>query len=91
LNGLPDALPEGTRYTSHGVEIELLGPSTRRTDGTYTVPARRYVTTGHVSPAPVENAGFRQSLDLCGAVVTLPEPVKLDPYVEHRKKIGDDK
>jgi len=84
-------LPTGTRYTSHGVEIELLGPSTRRTDGTYTVPRRRYVATGVVSDAPVENAFFWQSLELCGAAVVLPEPVKLDPYVEHRKKIGDDK
>lgn len=83
-------LPAGTRYTSNGVECELLGPSVLRDDGTYTVPARRYVATGVVSPAPVETAVFRQSLELTGPVV-LPEPVKVDPYAEHRRKIGDDK
>lgn len=87
---LPAVLPPGTRYTANGVECELLGPSTRRDDGTYTVPARRYVATGVVSPEPVETAVFRQSLELTGPVV-LPEAVKVDPYVEHRKKIGDDK
>ncbi len=85
----PETLPTGTRYTVNGVEIELLGPSTRRPNGTYTVPARRY--SGHVSPAPVETPCFWQSLELCGAVVTLPEAEKLDPYAEHRRKIGDDK
>jgi hypothetical protein len=86
-NPLPLTLPTGTRYTSHGVEYELLGPSTLRDDGTYPVPARRYVASGYVSPAPVEGIADCQSLELCG-VVTLPEA---DPYVEHRKKIGDDK
>lgn len=86
---LPATLPTGTRYTIRGVEIELLGPSTRRPDGTYTVPARSY--SGHVSPAPVESPCFWQSLDLCGAVVTLPDVPKVDLYAEHRKRIGDDK
>lgn len=90
LCSLPETLPSGTRYTAHGVEFELLEPSIMRADCTYPVPMRRYVASGRVDPAPVESDLFRQSLDLCGAVI-LPSAVKLDPYVEHRKKIGDDK
>jgi len=88
---LPATLPAGTRYVgAGGIEIELLGPSTLRDDGTYSVPARRYVASGRESSAPIENAGFCQSLEFRGAV-TLPAVEKLDPYAEHRKKIGDDK
>jgi hypothetical protein len=87
---LPAVLPTGTRYTSHGVEYELLGPSALREDGTYPVPARRYVASGYVSPAPVEGIAACQSLELVGPVV-LPEAATLDPYAEHRRKIGDDK
>ena len=82
----PSVLPTGTRYTSNGVEYELLGPSVLRDNGTYSVPDRRYVATGHVSLAPLGIMAEWQSLEI--ESVKLPEP---DPYVEHRKKIGEDK
>jgi len=66
---LPEVLPAGTRYTANGVECELLGPSTLRANGTYTVPARRYVATGVVSPEPVEAIAACQWLELTGPVV----------------------
>jgi hypothetical protein len=88
-------LPTGTRYKVNGVEFELLGPSTQRDDGSYTVPARLSVVTGQLHDAPGPEMADWQSLDLREGV-TLPDEVepaqvKLDPYAEHRRKIGDDK
>lgn len=88
---LPNTLPSGTRYTVNGSEYELLGPSTMREDGSYPAVARRCLTTGVEHEAPKECIADYQSLALEGAMVVLPEAEKVDPYAEHRRRIGDDK